>query len=432
MTTNKILIVDDDRTTRKVIELQLKNMGYEVIDSADTANDAIEKVEHNSPQLVLMDINLGKGMDGIETARQIMEKYHIPVVFITAYGTSDNLERAKKVNPAGFINKPVRENDLHANIEIALQRQTLFDTLAEGTPAYKRKKPKPLQITSNEEGKINKPAARVKEAVENYKLESIYELLPDDHTNLVKNCLKHQKPQMLTGKIGDHIISWEYQPMQAGDSIRILIVDISDQYDTAILNSEESSLSEALDHLASGVMLVNEHMKIFYKNKSTEKLFKGNSILTNENGYLGCKTPELTAELHHLILKDTGDTLTISRGEKKPPLHIFVSPLHSRSSNYGHDLPIAVVFVFETVNDTERIGDVIRTLYNLSPSEAKIAAMLVFNPHLEEVAKSLGITYNTARTHLKRIYLKTGTNRMSSLVHRIMTGPVGILIHSRD
>lgn len=432
MRANKILIVDDDRTTRKVIELQLKNMGYEVVESADTANDAVEKVEIHNPQLVLMDINLGKGADGIETARLIMEKYHIPVVYITAYGTSDNLERAKRTNPAGFINKPVRENDLHANIEIALERQTLFNTLAEGTSAYKRKKSKPLQVISNEKGKVHKTAARVKEAITNYKLESIYELLPDDHTSLVENCLKHQKPQMLTGKIGDHIISWEYQPMQAGNSVRILIVDISEQYGTAILNTEESSLSEALDHLASGVMLVNEHMKIFYKNKSAEKFFKGNNILTNEDGHLGCKTPELTAELHHLILKDTGDTLTISRGGKKPPLHIFVSPLHSRSSNYGQDLPIAVVFLFETVNDTERIGDVIRTLYDLSPSEAKIAAMLVFNPHLEEVAKSLGITYNTARTHLKRIYLKTGTNRMSSLVHRIMTGPVGLLIHSRD
>jgi DNA-binding CsgD family transcriptional regulator len=124
--------------------------------------------------------------------------------------------------------------------------------------------------------------------------------------------------------------------------------------------------------------------------------------------------------------------MSISRGSKKPPLHIFVSPLHSRSANYGHDLPIAVIFLFETINDSERIGDVIRTLYNLSPTESKIAAMLVFNPHLEEVAQAMGITYNTARTHLKRIYLKTGTNRLSALVHRIMTGPVGILIHSRD
>lgn len=432
MATTKILVVDDDRTTRKVIELQLKNMGYEVIDSADTADDAIDKVQSGKPQLVLMDINLGKGMDGIETARLIMEEYHIPVVYITAYGTSDNLERAKKTNPAGFINKPVRENDLHANIEIALQRQTLFDTLTESVQGQTRKKTKPLQIVSNAEGEIGKPAGRVAETIENYGLDTVNDLLPEEHRQLVGNCLKHQKTQMLTGKIGDRIISWEYQPMQSGNSVRIMIADITDQYGPALINHEESSLSEALDHLASGVLLVNEHMKIFYKNRSVDKFFKGNSLLTNDDDYLGCKKAELTAQLHHLVLKDSSDTLTISRGGKKPPLHIFVSPLNSRSANYGQDLPIAVIFLFETINDTERIGDVLRTLYNLSPSEAKIAAMLVFNPHLEEVAKTLGITYNTARTHLKRIYLKTGTNRLSALVHRIMTGPVGILIHSRD
>ncbi len=432
MAAHKILVVEDDRTTRKVIELQLQNMGYEVLDGAVTAEDAMEKVQNDDPSLVLMDINLGKGMDGIDTARIIMEKYRIPVVYITAYGTNDNLERAKKTNPAGFINKPVRENDLHANIEIALQRQTLFNTKDAKKSGAGKTPSKPLQIVTNADGKLNKLTARVEQAVKDYQLESVYELLPEDHESLVENCLRHQKPQMLTGKLGKHILSWEYQPMQSGNSVRILIVDITDEYGTAVLNVDESSLSEALNHLASGVMLVNEHLKIFYSNQSVEKFFGGNSVLVNKDGYLGCNTPELTAELHRLVLKDTGDTLTVSRGGRKPPLHIFVSPLHSRSANYGQDLPIAVIFLFETINDSERIEDVIRTLYSLSPTEARIAAMLVFNPHLEEVAKTLGITYNTARTHLKRIYVKTGTNRLSSLVHRIMTGPVGILIHSRD
>jgi DNA-binding CsgD family transcriptional regulator len=51
---------------------------------------------------------------------------------------------------------------------------------------------------------------------------------------------------------------------------------------------------------------------------------------------------------------------------------------------------------------------------------------------MDEVATSLGITYNTARTHLKRIYKKTRTNRISSLIHLIITGPVGVVLHTRD
>jgi CheY-like chemotaxis protein/DNA-binding CsgD family transcriptional regulator len=428
MSTQKILVVEDDQTTRKIIELQLKNLGYDVIPGATTAREGIQKTAQYSPQLVLMDINLGKGMDGIEAANTVMQDYSTPVVYITAYGNDENLERAKKTNPAGFINKPVRENDLHANIELALERQIR----GEDQTGRRRDAVRTFQLSFNADGSISKQSARVERIVQEYKADTIYELLPRDHKEHVANCLRNRKPQMLTGRIGDRILSWEYYPMQTGKTVRITASDITEQYGTAEFSVDQASLSDALNHLASGVILVNEHLKVFYNNGAADKFFQSEPLLELKDGYLSMTTPELTAELHQLVLKDAGDTLTVDRGTGKTPLHIFVSPLHSRASNYGQDLPIAVLFLFETVSDVERISDVIRTLYNLSPAEAKLAALLVFNPHLEEVANSLGITYNTARTHLKRIYLKTGTNRLSSLVHRIITGPVGILLHSHD
>jgi|GEM_PF-480405 len=429
MSAQKILVVDDDQTTRKVIELQLKNLGYDVIPGAKSAREGMQKVAKYSPQLVLMDINLGHGMDGIDAARTLIQEYRTPVVYITAYGNDSNLERAKKTNPGGFINKPVRENDLHANIEIALQRQAYGrEKESRQTKASSRI----FQLSCNPDGSIVKKSARLEKIVKDYGMDTVYELLPRDHKDHVANCLRHRKAQMLTGRIDDHILSWEYHPMQTGRTVRITAYDITEQYGTAELSADQASLSDALDHLASGVMLVNEHLKVFYRNQAADKFFEEGAVLNLKDGYLSLATPELTAELHQLVLKDSGDILTVNRNGRESPLHIFVSPLHSRASNYGHDLPIAVLFLFETVNDVERIGDVVRTLYNLSPTEAKIAALLVFNPHLEEVASSLGITYNTARTHLKRIYMKTGTNRLSLLVHRIMTGPVGILLHSHD
>jgi DNA-binding CsgD family transcriptional regulator len=90
------------------------------------------------------------------------------------------------------------------------------------------------------------------------------------------------------------------------------------------------------------------------------------------------------------------------------------------------------LFLFNTVHDSERIEEVVRTMYKLSPTEAKIAARLVFNPYLADISTSLGITYNTARTHLKRIYQKTDTNKLPSLIQKIVTGPAGLLIHSTD
>lgn len=430
MAAEKILIVDDDQTTSRVLELQLTNMGYSIVGIAQSADEALKYTKKFNPQLVLMDINLGQGMDGIETTTAIIKDYEIPVIYITAYADDDTLNRAKETNPSGFINKPIRKNDLRANVEIALNRAAHLKQSQQKTE--KDLIPK-FQITCDPDGKVGKISSQIQKTLTENGVKSVNEILPGDHSKHISNCLKHQKPQLLTGKIKDKIISWEYRPLQSGKGVRVTIAEIRGKDGFVNLSVEQAPLSEALDHLASGVILTNEHLKVFYKNKSAEKILQSsNSAVKIKDGHLTCATPELTAELHRLVLETSSNTISLNRGEKLSPLHMLVSPLTSRASNFGRDLPIAVMFLFETVNDAERIEDVIRMLYNLSPTEAKIAARLVFNPHLEEVANSLGITYNTARTHLKRVYIKTDTNRLSSLVHRIMTGPVGILIHSRD
>ena len=93
-------------------------------------------------------------------------------------------------------------------------------------------------------------------------------------------------------------------------------------------------------------------------------------------------------------------------------------------------MPVATIYLFESIQQPERIEDVIRAMYKLSRTEARIVAHLVWNPHIEEVADILDISYNTVRTHLKRIYVKTNTKNLSSLIHMIVTGPAGLLLHS--
>ena len=72
------------------------------------------------PDLVLMDIRLGEGADGIDAATAISKHMDVPIVFVTAHSDSDTLRRAKIVNPVGFINKPLRESDLKTTIEFAI------------------------------------------------------------------------------------------------------------------------------------------------------------------------------------------------------------------------------------------------------------------------------------------------------------------------
>ena len=82
--------------------------------------------------------------------------------------------------------------------------------------------------------------------------------------------------------------------------------------------------------------------------------------------------------------------------------------------------------------DLVLIEDLLRTMYKLSPTEARIASRLVFNPYLADVSATLGITYQTARTHLKRIYQKTETKRLPALIQKIVTGPAGLFVHTTD
>ncbi len=122
MAKGKILIVDDDRTTTSVIQLYLTEFDYEVAGIATNGREAIEMSRKYQPHLVLMDIRLGKGLDGIDAAEIIYRHFRIPVVFITSYSDDATLARAKLINPLGFINKPMRETDIKTTLEFAMAK----------------------------------------------------------------------------------------------------------------------------------------------------------------------------------------------------------------------------------------------------------------------------------------------------------------------
>jgi len=122
MSGERILIVDDDHTTTNVMRLYLENFGFIVPDTACSGAQAIEKAKKLKPDLVLMDIRLGKGLDGIDSAEVIMEKLNIPVIYVTAYSDEETLERAQMTNPYGFINKPLRDIDLKTTVRFALDK----------------------------------------------------------------------------------------------------------------------------------------------------------------------------------------------------------------------------------------------------------------------------------------------------------------------
>lgn len=101
-----ILVVEDQRAVAGALRMRLRGLGYDVVGIAKDGNEAIEQARKLRPDLILMDIRLGDGIDGIEAAHRIRTQYDIPVVYVSAYADRDLLDRASATHPAGFINKP--------------------------------------------------------------------------------------------------------------------------------------------------------------------------------------------------------------------------------------------------------------------------------------------------------------------------------------
>jgi len=134
MAEGRILVVEDEHIVAMGIKKMLKSLGYQVTGIASSGEDAISKAESTFPDLVLMDIMLKGNIDGIEAAREIIKRFDLPVVYLSAYSDSKILERAKQTGPFGYIVKPFEEKDLHSSIEVALHRHAVEKKKQEDTP----------------------------------------------------------------------------------------------------------------------------------------------------------------------------------------------------------------------------------------------------------------------------------------------------------
>lgn len=115
-----ILIVEDDPLIAAEIAACLDEIDYAVSGKAADRAAAIQQLERNPPDAVLLDINLEGGMEGIELAEIINRRYRLPIIYLTSYADKGTLDAAKKTEPAGYIVKPFTEKDLLAGLEIAL------------------------------------------------------------------------------------------------------------------------------------------------------------------------------------------------------------------------------------------------------------------------------------------------------------------------
>ena len=134
----KILVVEDEAITALDIRGLLESMGFEVVSTASSGIESIQKARDLKPDIILMDITLKGEMDGIEAAERIMALFGIPVIYLTGYSDEKTFERIKLTQPYGFITKPIGHDELRATIENALYKHKLDKKLKESEEKYRQ------------------------------------------------------------------------------------------------------------------------------------------------------------------------------------------------------------------------------------------------------------------------------------------------------
>jgi two-component system, response regulator PdtaR len=114
----RIVVVEDEIFIRLDLMSHLGTAGHAVVGTADSAEDAVNTVERERPDMVLMDVRLTGQRDGIDAALEIWQRFNIRSLFVSANLDAAARSRAAPANPIGFLEKPFTRANLLAAVDV--------------------------------------------------------------------------------------------------------------------------------------------------------------------------------------------------------------------------------------------------------------------------------------------------------------------------
>ena len=115
-----ILVVDDEKPIADILQFNLVKEGYRVICAYD-GDEALQKVEEEQPDLMLLDIMLPK-RDGMEVCREIRKKYNFPIIMLTAKGSEIDKVLGLEMGADDYVTKPFSTRELIARVKANMRR----------------------------------------------------------------------------------------------------------------------------------------------------------------------------------------------------------------------------------------------------------------------------------------------------------------------
>ena len=190
---------------------------------------------------------------------------------------------------------------------------------------------------------------------------------------------------------------------------------------------------EVLDRLPMGIIVLDESGKVEFFNRAAETILAKKDGLCWSSGGVSAVDPTQASRLAAAIkgAKLTasgkglagGGNLSITRSSIGRPLSVMVAPMMPSTASPLSRAPRVAMFITDPeatqVTNLERL----KALFNLTPAESRMASQLLQGKSVIEAADALGITRQTARVHLKRIFGKTYTGRQSELMRLLLNSP---------
>ena len=197
------------------------------------------------------------------------------------------------------------------------------------------------------------------------------------------------------------------------------------------IQAGQRAASGALERLPLAVIFLDKKCRVVEMNSAARRILDCADGLKLERGVLAALDTRAEVQLQQLIFgaaavdsgrfSQHGGSLSLPRAGGRRPLSAMVAPT-GVTGIFPASRSASVVVLIEAPDRGEAAPlDAFARDHRLSPAEAGLAARLVGGLSLSQAADALGITQNTARTHLKRVFSKTGAQRQADLVRRVLT-----------
>lgn len=193
-------------------------------------------------------------------------------------------------------------------------------------------------------------------------------------------------------------------------------------------------LSELVDRLPQGVIIVDRHCRVLMTNRRAQRLLDArDGVAVGEAGHLQVadsgdddllqQIVTGAAPLSESSAQPTGGAMHLGRGTGRSSLSLLMLPLDLSAAGGLSRRPVVAVLVSDPDRRLEPTDRMLGRLYGLTPAEARLAAVMMQGKSLEQAAEELGITRSTARDRLKAVFSKTNTRRQGELISLLLSGP---------